>query len=103
MANDFIKITATSRPQMGNQVIRLANLLREVRDLTDALNDAAGRMHDGATYTTVESNFGLPGGTGANFVTLLGYVQEILNTSTAVSDANRLARLDEFVSRLAGQ
>jgi hypothetical protein len=103
MANDFLAITATSRPQMGNQAIRLANLLREVRDLADALNDAANHMHDGATFTTVEQRFGLPGGTGANFVTLLGYVQEILNTSTAVSDANRLARLDEFVGRVAGQ
>src|SRR5688572_8339655 len=100
MANDFVKITSTNRPQMGNQTIRLANLLREVRDLTDAINDAASHMHDGATYTTVEANFGLTGG-GANFVTLLGLINNILNTSTDVTGANRLAQLDEFVARLA--
>lgn len=88
---------------MGNQLIRLANMLREVRDLSDALNDAASHMHDGATFTTVEANFGLPGGAGGNMVTLLQQMHDILNTDTAVSDANRLSRLDEFVSRLAGQ
>lgn len=102
MANDFIKIQSPSRPQMGTQIVRLANLVREVRDLADALNDAAGHMHDGATYTTVESNFGLTGG-GANFVTLLGLINNILNTNGEVTGANRISQLDEFVARLAGQ
>lgn len=103
MADDYIRVTPTNRPQMGNQTIRLANLVREVRDLTDAINDAASHMHDGVTYTTVESNFGLSAGTGANFVTLLGLIQTIFNTNTDVTGANRQSQLDEFVSRLAGQ
>ena len=102
MPNDYIAITRTNRPQMGTQAIRLANLLREVRDLCDALNDAASRMHDGVAYTTVESNFGLSGG-GANFVTLLQQTHDILNGNTEVTGANRLSRLDEVVNRLAGQ
>lgn len=102
MANDYIKITQAGRPQLGSQVIRLANLLREVRDLADAVNDAAGHMHDGVTYTTVETNFGLSGG-GSNFVSLLQNTHDILNTNTTVAGVDRLSRLDEFVARLAGQ
>ena len=102
MPNDFITIAKTNRTSHGANAIRLANLLREVRDLCDAESDAVGRMHDGVTYTTVEANFSLAGG-GANFATLVGLLNEILNTNTEVTGANRLARLDEFVSRLAGQ
>lgn len=103
MANDYLKITQTNRPQPGHQLVGLANLLRDVRDKADALNDMASRMHDGATFTAVETNFGLPGGTGGNFVTMLQQLQDILNGNTEVTGANRLSRLDEFVARLAGQ
>lgn len=101
MAADFIVVTKTSRPQMGTQLIRLANLLREVRDLSDAINDAGNHMFDGADYSLFESQFGVTG--GANVLTLMGLVNNILNTSGEVTGANRLAQLDEFVSRLAGQ
>lgn len=103
MANDYIIITKTNRPQLGTQTVRFANLLRELRDLNDALLDAANHMHDGATYTTVEAQFGLPGGTGANFVSLLALGNDILNTNATVAGATRLAQLDEIVARLAGQ
>lgn len=103
MPNDYVAITRVNRPNPGNQIVRLANLIREVRDLSDALNDMAGRMHDGVTYTTLEANFGLSAGAGANFVTLLQQTNDILNTNVEVTGANRLSRLDEVVSRLAGQ
>lgn len=103
MAIDFTVITKTNRPQQGNQAVALANQLRDIRDKADALNDAASHMHDGSNYALVESQFGLSAGAGANFVTLLQQLHDILNTSATVSDANRLARLDEFVARLAGQ
>lgn len=103
MAIDYITVTRTSRPQLGAQLVRLANMLREVRDLCDAVNDAAGRMHDGANYATLETNFGLATGQGANAATLFGLLNEILNTNTDVTGANRLSRLDEFAARIAGQ
>lgn len=103
MANDYLSISKTNRPQLGSQVISLANLLRDVRDRVDALNDSASHMHDGATFTAVETNFGLPAGTGGNFVTLLQNLQDILNTGNTIAGATRLANLDEFVARLAGQ
>lgn len=104
MANDFLKITQGSgRPTPGAQAIGLANALRDVRDRADALNDMASHMHDGATFTTVEANFGLPGGTGGAFVTMLQNLHDILNTNTTVAGADRLSRLDEYIARLAGQ
>lgn len=102
MAIDYIAISKANRPQLGNQVISLANALRDLRDKADALNDAASHMHDGANFTMVESQFGLTGG-GGNFVTLLQQLQDILNTNTEVTGANRESRLDEFVARLSGQ
>lgn len=101
MAADFIVVTKTNRPQMGNQLIRLANLVREVRDLSDALNDAGQHCFNGADYTVFEAQFGVTG--GANVLTLLGLVNSILNTNGEVTGANRLSQLDEFVARLAGQ
>lgn len=103
MANDFIVVTKTNRPQLGTQLIRAANDLRGLRDLVDALLDAANHMHDGVTYTTLEAQFGLPAASGANFITLLTAVSDILNTNATVAGATRLAQLDEFVARLAGQ
>jgi hypothetical protein len=101
MAADFISVTKTSRPQLGNQLIRAANLTRELRDLIDALNDAGQHMFTGADYTVFEAQFGVTG--GANVLTLLGLINNILNTNGEVTGANRLAQLDEFVARLAGQ
>lgn len=101
MAADFIEVTRTNRPMMGTQLIRLANLLREVRDLSDALNDAGNHMFNGADYAQFEAQFGVTG--GANVLTLLGLVNTILNTNGEVTGANRLSQLDEFVARVAGQ
>ena len=67
------------------------------------MNDAASHMHDGANYAMVETRFGLAGGAGANFVTMLQQLHDILNSNATVAGADRLSRLDEFVARLAGQ
>jgi hypothetical protein len=88
---------------LGSQLIRLANMLLEVRDLSDALNDAAGHMVNAADYTMFESHFGVTAGQGANVVTLMGLLNNILNTNGEVTGANRLAQLDEFCARIAGQ
>lgn len=101
MAADYIVVTKTNRPQMGNQLVRAANMLRELRDLVDTLNDAGGHMFNGADYTVFEAQFGVTG--GANVLTLIGLINTILNTNTDVTGANRVAQLDEFVSRLASQ
>lgn len=103
MAVDFIVITRTNRPQLGNQLIGAANRLRDVRDLIDAINDGAQRMWEGADYTVLEAQFGLAAGQGANALTLLGLINDILNTNATVAGAARLSQLDEFVARLAGQ
>lgn len=101
MAADYIPVTKTNRPQLGNQLIRAANLTRELRDLIDAINDAGQHMFNGADYTVFEAQFGVTG--GANVLTLIGLVNTILNTNGEVTGAARLSQLDEFVARLAGQ
>lgn len=104
MAMDFDIITKANRNQMGSAVIRLANMMREACDLCDALNDAAGHMWTGSTYTTLIAQFSLDASVDpANFLTLLGNLNEILNTNTDVTGANRAARIQEFIARIAGQ
>lgn len=103
MAIDYVVITKTNRPHMASQAIAAANVLRDLRDRIDALNDAASHMHDGSNFALVESQFGLSGGAGGNWVTMLQQIQDILNTNVTVAGATRLAQLDEFVSRVAGQ
>jgi hypothetical protein len=101
LAADFVVVTRTNRPQLGSQLVSLANKLREVRDLADALNDAGNHMFNGADYSVFEAQFGVTG--GANVLTLIGLINTILNTNGEVTGANRLSQLDEFISRLAGQ
>ena len=103
MAADYIAVSKTNRPQLGANLIRAANLTRELRDLVDALNDIGQHQFAGSDYTVFETQFGLATGTGQNTLTLLGLVNTIFNTSTDVTGANRLAQLDEFAARLAGQ
>jgi hypothetical protein len=103
MAADYIVVTKTNRPQLGTQLIRAANLTRELRDLIDALNDIGQHQFAGADYSVFEAQFGVPAGQGANTLTLLGLVNNIFNTSGEVVGANRLSQLDEFCARIAGQ
>lgn len=103
MAADFLAITKTNRPQLGTQLVRAANLTRELRDLIDALNDAGQHMFNGGDFSMFETQFGIGAGSGGNTLTLLGLINTILNSNTDVTGANRLAQLDEFVARLAGQ
>jgi hypothetical protein len=101
MAADYIVVTRTNRPQMGSQLIRAANLLKELRELVDGINDAGNHMFNGADYSLFEQQFGVTG--GANVLSLIGLVNTILNTNTDVTGANRAAQLEEFQARLAGQ
>lgn len=101
MAADYISVNRTK--QLGNLLVRAADLLRELRELVDKIYDAGNHSNDGVTYTVMETNFGLSSGTGANTLTLIGLVNDILNTNTTVAGATRLANLDEFAARLAGQ
>lgn len=103
MAADYIPISKTNRGVSASQVIAAANRLVELRDLIAQLDANAQHMHEGGVYTVLESQFNLPAGSGANFLTLLGYMQEIFNTNTDVTGANRLARIEEFCARLSGQ
>lgn len=101
MAADFIALD-TTKP-MGRNIVRLAELVREVRELIDKLNDNKDHMVDSLVYTVLESRTGASTAYSGNLATLLGYMQEIFNSNATVAGADRLARLDEFVARVAGQ
>jgi hypothetical protein len=101
MAADYI--TVTTSKQLGSKLVRAANQFRELRELVDLLNDAGQHSFAAADYSVMETNFGLAAGTGANTLTLIGYMNEILNSATTVAGADRLSRVDEFVARIAGQ
>lgn len=101
MAADYIVVDRGK--QLGNGLVRAADLCRELRDLVDKLADIGGHCFNGADYSVFEARFGLVAGTGGNTLTLLTLIQTILNSGTDVTGANRLSQLDEFVSRLAGQ
>ena len=100
-ANDYLVVDRSK--QAGNQLVSAAENIREIREKIDKLNDAVSRMHDGSDYTTVEAQFGLASGKGANFVTLLALIHTIFNSNGAVAGADRLSQIDEFVARLSAQ
>lgn len=101
MAADYISVNRAK--QLGNSLVRAADLTRELRELVDKLSDAVGHSFAASDYSVMEANFGLAAGAGANTATLIGLVQTILNGNADVTGAARLAQLDEFCSRLAGQ
>ncbi len=101
MAADFIVVNRAKN--LGNSLVRAAEMIRELREVVDKLNDAVSHSFAAADYSVMETNFGLASGTGANTATLIGLIATIMNTNTDVTGANRLAQLDEFCARLAGQ
>jgi len=101
MAADYLVVNRTK--QLGNTLVRAADLMRELRELIDKVSDASDHNTDGVTYTNHEANFGLASGQGANVATLIGLIRNILNTNTTVAGVDRLSQLDEFCARLAGQ
>lgn len=101
MAADRIVIDRSK--QAGNSLVRAADLLAELSDNIAKLNLIAGHTNDGATYTQMESTFGLQAGAGANCITLITLINNLFNTNTDVTGANRLSQLLEFVGRVSGQ
>lgn len=103
MAADYLAITRNNRPQNGTQLISAANQLIDLCNKVQALNDIGQHCFTGGDYSVFEAQFGVAAGQGANALTLLGLINNILNTATEVTGANRLAQLQEFQARLAGQ
>ncbi len=71
--------------------------------MVDLISDAKDHSFTGGDFSQMETVFGLGTGAGSNCATLIGLIQTIFNTNTDVTGANRLAQLDEFVGRVAGQ
>jgi hypothetical protein len=101
MAADYIPINRAK--QNGNSCVRIGDMLRELRELIDKENDIIGHSFTGADYSVLEANFGLQAGAGANFATLMGNLNNILNTNTTITGQARLDQIDEYCARVAGQ
>ena len=101
MAADYIVVNRNR--QLGNSLVRAADLVDELRDLINKLNNSVSHSFTGGDFSVMEANFGLVAGTGANTATLIGLIQTILNSNTDVTGVNRAAQLDEFSARLSGQ
>lgn len=101
MAADYIKINRAKTH--GNSLVRLADLIREVREQAEKLKDSANHMVDGSNHDLLEDMFGLEEGTGPNTITLVNIIDGIFNTDTDVEGSVRLDQINEFVARLAGQ
>lgn len=104
MAADRIIFPKTNRSQLANRMVSAANALLDLMTESQALTDIVSHDINAADYSALETELGITAGTGANFATLLGNLNDILNVNTVeVTAANRIARLKEFVSRVACQ
>jgi hypothetical protein len=101
MAADYITVNRSK--QLGNSLVRAADLMRELRELVDKLKDAGNHSFDGPDYSVMEANFGLAAGQGANTLALINIVDSIINGSTGAGGATQQSQIEEFVARLAGQ
>ncbi len=101
MAADFIVVNRTK--QLGSQYVRLATMLLECRNLAESLIASGNHCFADSDYSVFETQFGLAAGTGANALNLLGLVRGVLNTNDTIAGDSRLAWLDEFCARVAGQ
>ncbi len=101
MAADYIVVNRTK--QLGNRLVRAAELTRELRELVDGINDAVNHSFAASDFSVMETNFGLVTGTGANCATLIGNMNNILNTNTTIAGQTRVDNIEEFAARLAGQ
>lgn len=101
MAADYIKLNKAL--PLSQLIVSLAENIRNQRELADKINDIVNHSVDGSDYTVLESLTGVSTTYSGNLSTLVLYMQEIFNTNADVTGANRLARMEEFVSRLAGQ
>jgi hypothetical protein len=101
MAADYIVVNRSK--QLGNGLVRAADLFRELRELLDKLKDAGNHAFDGGNYTLFENIFGVAPGAGANTLFLLNLIDQIVNTNVAFVGDQRVALIEEFCARLAGQ
>src|SRR5262245_40234456 len=101
MPVDFIGVN-TQKP-FGAKLVRLANNLLEVRELTDALADARGHMTTGTDFAKFAEYFGIDPTQASQASQLLDWIDDILNTNTEITGADRRDRLNQFCSRIAGQ
>lgn len=103
MAADRLAFPIANRKQLQNQIIACGNALLDLMNRSQAINDIIAHDINGGDFSALDTELGISGA-GANFATLHGNLNDILNVNTVeVTAANRIARLKEYVGRIAGQ
>lgn len=96
MAIDHIVINTGVRG--GQQLQALADSLRQFRAQLKIVRDAASHCQDGATYTQLESDLGVPSGKGGDVWFMLDNLNTKLNTDGQITGL--LSDLDTFTGRV---
>jgi len=104
MANDYMPITKNGRSSLGTAAIAAANQFKDLCDRIAGLTEIASHQWDTGDYTVLEAQFSMQNaGQGDDLLGLLTQMNDILNTSTEVTGANRLLQIKQFIGRIAGQ
>ena len=101
MAADFIGVDRSKA--LGSQLVIAANQLLATANLISQLNAIGQHCFAASDFSVFEAKFGLAAGTGSNVLTLLGLINNNLNTNTEIVGATRLANIQEFIARISGQ
>lgn len=106
MPADYVQVDRSKQP--GNQLVRLASLLTEARQISDAIVNIGS--HTIATtstnpdYTLLATVFGLnSAGDAEEVATMVTNINDILNSTSTVAGVDRLSQIDEFTGRVGLQ
>ncbi len=87
MAADYIVVTKSNRPQLGSQLVALANKWIEIRQLATALKQIKDHQNAAGDFTVMAGQFGLSAGDAASAAGILDNVNTLWNTNTDVLGA----------------
>jgi hypothetical protein len=82
MANIFVKISTNTR--LGHELQRVADILATAESHLNQVRNVMDNMTDGATFTTIETEFGLPGGLGGPVYEQVVSGSDALSTSSPI-------------------
>lgn len=78
MANNFIDVDLSTNERLAYKLREVIDGFEKNADLLASLKDAMEQMTDGVTFTTIETQFGLPTGKGSSVYNLVvGSVAEL--------------------------
>lgn len=96
MAINHIPIDQSKR--LGGRLRQLVNSLRDFTELLAELRGIGNQSFDGTDYAHLETQWGIPTGSGADVLFLLNSLGENLETNDSVS--NTLGKVNAILNQL---